>query len=91
MLNKYYNKNSNIEFVDHDVIENFVDITLNSKYNSFLELYQAIEYFKIETTNYCKNTFQNKNINEIICFLYSNIMKFPKNTFITDGAFSNVS
>ena len=70
-------------------MENFVDITLNSKYNPLLELYQATEDFKIKTTNYCKNTFQNKNINKIVGFAYLNVTKFPKNTFITDGVFSN--
>ena len=38
LLNKYYNKNSNIEDVNHDVMKIFLETTLNSKYNSFLEL-----------------------------------------------------
>ena len=35
LLNKYYNKNSNVEDVDHDVIATFLDKTLNLKYNFF--------------------------------------------------------
>ena len=40
LLNKYYNKNRNNEDVDHDVMETFLDTTLNLKYDLFLELYQ---------------------------------------------------
>ena len=89
LLNKYYNKDSEIEFVDHDVMENFLDVTLNSQYDSFLELHKAIEDFKIKTTVLCKNSFQNKSINKIIRFVYTNIMKFPKNAFVTDVILSN--
>ena len=39
ILNKYYNKNSNIEDVDHDVLETVLDRTLTLKYNSFLEIF----------------------------------------------------
>ena len=54
LLNKYYNKNSNVEDVDHDVMETFLDTTWCSKYNSFLELYQAIEEFTIKLTGFNK-------------------------------------
>ena len=43
LLNKYYNKNSNIEDVNHDVMKIFLETTLNSKYNSFLELCKDTE------------------------------------------------
>ena len=39
ILNKYYNKNSNIEDVDHDVLETVLDRTLTLKYNYFLEIF----------------------------------------------------
>ena len=35
LLNKYCNKISNIEDVDHDVMATFLDRTLNLKYNYF--------------------------------------------------------
>ena len=78
LLNKYYNKDSEYEFVDHDVTENFLDVKLNSQYNSFLELCKAIEDFKIKTTTLCKNIFQNKNINKIIKFVYKTLQNFQK-------------
>ena len=78
LLNKYYNKDSEYEFVDHDVTKNFLDVKLNSQYNSFLELYKAIEDFKIKTTTLCKNIFQNKNINKIIKFVYKTLQNFQK-------------
>ena len=78
LLNKYYNKDSEYEFVDHDVTENFLDVKLNSQYNSFLELYKAIEDFKIKTTTLCKNIFQNKIINKIIKFVYKTLQNFQK-------------
>ena len=62
-------------------------LTLNSQYDSFLELHK--EDFKIKTTVLCKNSFQNKSINKIIRFVYTNIMKFPKNAFVTDVILSN--
>ena len=79
LLNKYYNKNSNIEDVDHDVMATILDKTLNLKYNSFLELYRDIEGFTVKSTDLGrKKIYQNKNINKIIGFVYTNIMKFPK-------------
>ena len=51
LLNKYYNKNSNIEDVDHDVMATILDKTLNLKYNSFLELYRDIEGFTVKSTD----------------------------------------
>ena len=87
LLNKYYNKNSNAEFVDYDVMKDFLAVTLSSKYDSFLELYQDMESFQIKTISYCRKIFlQSKNINKN-GFVYMNIMKFPKTTFITDGTF----
>ena len=49
LLTKYYNKNSDTEDVHHDVMEIFLGTTLNSKYNSFLELYQDIGEFTIKS------------------------------------------
>ena len=51
LLDKYYNKNSNIEDVDHDVMATILDKTLNLKYNSFLELYRDIEGFTVKSTD----------------------------------------
>ena len=51
VLNKHYNKISNIEDVDYDVMETFLDRTLNLKYNSFLELYHDIEEFTITSAD----------------------------------------
>lgn len=87
LLNKYYNKNSNAEFVDYDGMKDFLDVTLSSKYDSFLELYQDMESFQIKTISYCRKIFlQSKNINKN-GFVHMNIMKFPKTTFVTDGTF----
>ena len=43
----------------------------------------------MKTTSYWKNIFQNENRNTIIGFVCTNIMKFPKTTFVTDCVFSN--
>ena len=51
LLNNYHNKSSNIEDVDHGVIETFLDSTLNLKYNSFLELYHEIEEFNVKSAD----------------------------------------
>ena len=50
LLNKYYNKNSEIEFVDHDDTERFLDEELHSQYDSFSDLYEATNSFDIKTT-----------------------------------------
>ena len=49
LLTKYYNKNNDIEDVHHDIMEIFLGTTLNSKYNSFLELYQDVREFTIKS------------------------------------------
>lgn len=74
MLNKYCNKNSNIEDVDHKVMKTILDTTLIFKYDSFLELYQDIEKFTVKSTIFNrKRCYQDKNINKIIgLFLYKN-------------------
>ena len=71
LLNKY-NKNSDVEDVDQNVMATFLDRTLNLKYNSFLELYHDIEVFTVKFTDLCrkKRNYQNKNINKIIGFVY---------------------
>ena len=86
LLNKYYNKDSEIEFVDHDVMENFLDVTLNSQYDSFLELHKAIEDFKIKTTVLCKNSFQNRSVNKIIRFAYTSIKRLIRGPGTSDIA-----
>ena len=45
MLNKYFDKNNNIEDVDRDIMETFLDTMLDSKYDLFLELYKTYENF----------------------------------------------
>ena len=78
MLNKYFDKNNNIEDVDHDIMETFLDTMLDSKYDLFLELYQDIWEFSIKSRNDCRKiSYQNKNISKIIGFVYRNVMKFP--------------
>ena len=72
-------------------METFSD-TLNSKYDSFLKLYQDIEEFSINLTNVSRKiSYQYKNINKIIVFFHTNVIKFPKNTLIAvnDSIFSN--
>ena len=71
LLNKY-NKNSDVEDVDQNVMATFLDRTLDLKYNSFLELYHDIEVFTVKFTDLCrkKRNYQNKNINKIIGFVY---------------------
>lgn len=61
--NKYYKKNSKIKFVDHDDMERFLDEALNSQYDSFLDLCEAINGFEIKTTVFNKKRYYNKNIN----------------------------
>ena len=51
LLNNYHNKNSNIEDVDHGVMETFLDRTLNLKYNSVLEPYHDIEEFNLKSAD----------------------------------------
>lgn len=41
------------------------------------------------SSNSRKKSYQHKNINKIIGFVYTNIMKFPKNVFVNNGMFSN--
>ena len=81
LLNKYCYKNIKIKFVDHDIMKNYLDVRLNSPCNSFLELYEVIEDFKIEITIFCKNPFQNKNINKIIGFVYTKNYGISKKYF----------
>ena len=47
LLNKYCNKISNIEDVDHDVMATFLDRTLNLKYKHALLLYSTIFVFAL--------------------------------------------
>ena len=51
-----------------------LDKTLNLKYNSFLELYHDIEDTIKPTDLGKKKNHQNKNINKIIGFVYTNII-----------------
>ena len=74
LLNRYYNKNSYIEDLDHDVMATILDKTLNLKHNSFLELYHDIEDTIKPTGLGKKKNHQNKNINKIIGFVYTNII-----------------
>ena len=53
LLNKY-NKNSDIEDVDQNVMATFLRRTLNLKYNSFLELHHDIEVFTVKFTDLCR-------------------------------------
>ena len=48
-ITNFYNKNSNVEDVDHDLTATFR--TLNLKYSSFLELYHDIEEFTAKSTD----------------------------------------
>lgn len=42
LLHKYYNRDSEINNVDHDCIETFIKNDLNNEYVNFGELYDAI-------------------------------------------------
>ena len=42
LLDKMYSLVSNIEDIDHDCIESFLRADLNDQYNSFEEVYNAI-------------------------------------------------
>ena len=67
---------SDIENIDHDCLEYFLREDLREKFNSFEELYEAINEQKIK-----KNVFKNKEfarLEKIISFIYLNIMKIPK-------------
>ena len=66
-------------------------MTLDLKYDSFLELYQSIEEIVIksaDTANKSKLNI-NRSINKIIGFVYVNIMKFPKNSLFEGHIFSS--
>ena len=57
-----------------------------------MKLYQDIEEFSINLTNVSRKiSYQYKNINKIIVFFHTNVIKFPKNTLIAvnDSIFSN--
>lgn len=41
------------------------------------------------SSNNRKRSYQNENTTEILGFVYTNIMKFPKNIFVNNGIFSN--
>lgn len=56
-------------------------MTLDAKYNLFFELYQSIEECvlkSVDTANKSKLNL-NRAINNIIGFVYANVMKFSKN------------
>ena len=61
LLDKSYNKNSEIEFFDHGNMARFLDETLDLQYFSFLELYETINNFEIKTTVFSSNNYHNKN------------------------------
>ena len=42
LLDKLYSLDSDIEDIDHDCIESFLRVDLNDQYNSFEEVYDAI-------------------------------------------------
>ena len=72
-------------------METFSD-TLNSKYDSFLKLYQDIEEFSINLTNVSRKiSYLYKSVNKIVFFFHTNVIKFPKNALIAvnDSIFSN--
>ena len=76
-ITNFYNKNSNVEDVDHDLMATFR--TLNLKYSSFLELYHDIEEFTAKSTDVSrKKNYQNKN-RKIIGSVSMNTMNFAKN------------
>ena len=67
-------------------------VTLDLKYDSFLELYQSIEEFVIksaDTANKSKLNISRSIINIIIGFVYVNIIKFPKNNLFEGHIFSS--
>lgn len=41
------------------------------------------------SSNNRKRSYQNENTTKILGFVYTNIMKFPKNIFVNNGIFSN--
>lgn len=45
LLNKYYNKDSEIEFVDHDVMENFLDVNVEFTIRFFSRTAQSYRRF----------------------------------------------
>ena len=67
-----------------------LDKRLNSKDNSFLELYHDIEEFTVKSTDVSRKKVVKININKIICFVYTNITKLQKNGLINDRIFSNM-
>ena len=52
LLDKYYNRDSEIDNVDHDCIETFIENDLNNKYENFGELYDAINELQIKNSGF---------------------------------------
>ena len=52
LLDKYYNKESITDHVDHDCMEAFIKNDLNNNYESFEKLYDAISEIKIKSSGF---------------------------------------
>ena len=55
LLNKYYNKDCEIDNVDNDCIETFIENDLNNEYENFGELCDAINELQIKNNGFLKN------------------------------------
>ena len=78
LMNEFSKRDSNIEYIDHDCIENFIENYLDSP-NSFDEIFYQIELVQIKNWNWSKK--QKKKLYQTISFIYLRIMCFPKNKF----------
>ena len=54
LLDKYYNRDSEVDNVDHDSIETFIENNLNNEYENLGELYDAINELQIKNSGFLK-------------------------------------
>ena len=90
LLGKYYNRDSEVDNVDHDSIETFIGNNLNNEYENFGALYDAINELQIKNSGFLtKKLNNNLRLKKIISFAYLKIMNFPKNKFVVDSILSS--
>ena len=87
LLDKYYNRDSEVDNVDHDSIETFIENNLNNEYENLGELYDAINELQIKNSGFLKKRSQQLWTKKIISFVYLKITNFPKNKFVVDSIF----
>lgn len=90
-LHEFYNEDSDIDFIDHNVIEKCIDNCIENR-QSFAEIFQEI--YSIQIIKLGRK--MNKKLCQIISFVYMKVMKFPNNqssisNSITKNFFMNIT